>query len=127
MNAPRPPSEEELDRLLASRFRDTTPEFEARWRDLRRELRQAPAPRRSWPAWWSGLAAAGVTLAAVLIVYHPWATSSRSPESRFSPEFAELFVMDDILGRATPLLDPENRDALLHLPANPPPSTTLPR
>jgi hypothetical protein len=127
MNTPRPPSEEEIDRLLASRFRDTTPEFEARWRDLRRELRQAPAPRRSWPAWWPGLAAAGMTLAAVLVVYHPWTTPSPSPETRFSPEFTELFAMDEILGRATPLLDPENRDVLLHLPTNPPPSTTLSR
>jgi hypothetical protein len=127
MNAPRPPSEEEIDHLLASRFRDTTPEFEARWRDLRRELRQAPTPRRSWPAWWPGLALAGMTLAAGLVVYRPWVTPVQSTENRFSPEFAELFAMDDILGRAAPLLDPENRDALLHLPANPSPSTTLSR
>lgn len=127
MNAHRSPSEEEIDRLLASRLRDTTPEFEARWRDLRRELRQTPAARRARPSWWPGLAAAGVAFAAVLVVYHPWSTPAPRPEPRFSEDFAELFAMDDILGRATPLLDPENRDALLHLPVNPSPSSPLPR
>ena len=73
------------------------------------------------------MAAAGVALAAVLVVYHPWSTPAPRPEPRFSEDFAELFAMDDILGRATPLLDPENRDALLHLPANPSPSSPLPR
>jgi len=126
MNAPRPPSEEEIDRLLASRLRDTTTAFEARWRDLRRELRQTPAPRRrwlTWPVWSTGLAAAGVALAAVLLLLHPWTPSAPPPAPAFSPVFAELLEMDDILGSATPLLDPENRDALLHLPAQPSPQT----
>jgi hypothetical protein len=123
MNAPRPPSEEEIDRLLASRLRDTTPAFEARWRDLRRELRNAPAPRRrwlTWPVWSTGLAAAGVTLA-VLLVLRPWTPAVPPPTPAFSPVFAELLEMDDVLARATPLLDPENREVLLHLPAQPSP------
>ena len=50
MNPPRPtpPRDEDIDALLARRYRDTTPEFEARWTDLKRELRQRPIPRHPW-------------------------------------------------------------------------------
>lgn len=125
MNPPRPPSDEEIDRLLASRIRDTTPAFEARWRDLRRELRHAPPPRRwrlAWPSAWMGLAATA-GLAVLLFLYRPADAPPPVPPSGFSPVFAELLEMEDILGRATPLLDPENRDALLYLPVKPTPQT----
>lgn len=122
----KPPTDEEIDRLLASRLRDTTPEFEARWRDLQRELRQAPPRRRSWFAWpsaWAGLAAAGAAAALLLALWPaaPVTPPRNAPE--FSPAFAELFEMNEVLAHALPLIDPENRDALLHLPVNPPPHT----
>ena len=37
-----PPRDDEIEALLARRYRDTSPEFEARWVALKRELRQAP-------------------------------------------------------------------------------------
>jgi len=122
---PRPAAQDhEIDRLLARHYRDTSPEFEARWRELRREWQGAPAPRRGWLGWptgpgaWLGLAAAA-SLAGLLVMLRPAAP----PAPGFSPTFAELFALEDILGRATPLLDPENRDALLHLPVKPSPRT----
>jgi hypothetical protein len=40
-------------------------------------------------------------------------------DAGLSPALAELFAMDEVLGRATVLLDAESREALLHLPAEP--------
>lgn len=124
MTESRPPSDEEIDRLLASRYRDTTPEFEARWRDLRRDLRRAPVrqPGFAWRGWPVVLAAGGVALVVVLAL-HPGRKTVPPPAVHFSPAFAELAEMDEILGAAAPLLDPENRAALLHLPVQPPPHT----
>ena len=123
MNPPRrPPSDDEMDRLLASRFRDTTPEFEARWRDLKRELRQVPPhqPALGWRRFapWFGVALAGsAALWLVMLNYQPAAFIGSAGEP--SPALAELLKMDAALTPGTALLDPESRDALLHLPAHP--------
>ncbi|MDD3178829.1 MAG: hypothetical protein PHQ04_00610 [Opitutaceae bacterium] len=119
-----PPSEEDIDRLLASRFKDTTPEFERRWVDLKRQLRTAP-PSRPWFAWprlapWFGVAVAGAAAVWLLVLQRP---APPAVPTQPSPALAELFAMDEVLARAMPLLDAENRDALLHLPANLPHST----
>ncbi|MBI2496427.1 MAG: hypothetical protein HYV75_00305 [Opitutae bacterium] len=118
---PRPaPSDEELDRLLARRYRDTSPEFEARWVALKRELRQAPpAHARLLPAWrltgWLGALGAAAAVAFVVYSTRPPVSSPAAPD--LSPQLTELLAMDAVLGRALPLLDEENRTALLHLPA----------
>ena len=123
MNPPnRPPSDDEMNRLLASRFKDTTPEFEARWRNLKRELRQAP-PRPPALVWfrfapWFGLALAGAAALWLVMLNYQRATSI-VPAGEPAPALAELFKMDAALTHGTALLDPENRDALLHLPAHP--------
>lgn len=126
MKAPRPapPTDDEIDALLARHYRDTTADFEARWVALKRELRQAPPPRAGfrWPAW-AGRGALTGAVAALVIVFAFW---TREPPgvgagAEPSPALAELFALDAALGRATALLDPENRDALLHLPARPQP------
>ena len=118
-------SEAQVDRLLAGKFRDTTPEFEARWVQLRRELRQAPPPRRTaWMAWtaWLGAVTAGaaLVLAVVVAVRRPVPTPETVP---LSPELAELLTMDAVLHRAQVLLDDEQRAALLHLPVENNPKT----
>jgi hypothetical protein len=113
---PPPPRNDEIDALLARRYRDTSPEFEARWVALKREMRPAPRPRRqSWFHGWMHWSALGGALAAVVLAVSLW---RKAPPGEMSPAFAELFAMDAVLGRATVLLDAENRDVLLHLPAN---------
>ena len=112
----REPTDDELDRLLASRLQHTSPEFELRWRELRGELAGRTTPRRVFGRrWlpWLGVATAGVaTVALVTTVWHP------APRRPADPAvFEELIAMDAALARATPLLDPESRDALLHLPS----------
>lgn len=112
MNPIPPPRDNELDALLARRYRDTTPEFEARWVALKRELRNAPPPRRAapWLTWLGALTAAAVAVA--LLVSLP----RHAAPPAVSPALAELFAMDAVLSRGTALLDGENRDVLLHLP-----------
>lgn len=122
MNTPRPnsPRDSEIDALLARRYRDTSPEFEARWVALKRDLRNAPA-RRHRPAWFTGWTqwfALGGAMAAVALTFALWRQPAPPAASgEISPALAELFAMEAVLGRATVLLDAENRDALLHLPA----------
>lgn len=115
------PSDDDLDRLLARHYRDTSPEFEARWVALKRELRQAPPARgRLLPAWrltgWLG--AVGAAAAVAFVVYSVRPPSPATPIADLSPQLTELLAMDAVLGRALPLLDEENRAALLHLPSS---------
>lgn len=114
------PREAEIDALLARRYRDTTPEFEARWVALKRELRQAPPPRRlAWFEGWTRWFALGGAVAAAVLSFNVWRHAPGDPGvAEVSPALAELFAMDAVLGRASALLDAENRDALMHLPAN---------
>lgn len=120
MNTPRhPPTDDELDQLLAGRFKDTTPAFEARWRDLKRELSRESRrpPVVVWPRLlpWIGVAA-GLAAAWVLLLHRPVAPVESAGGQA---ALAELFEWDASLAAATPLLDGENRAALLHLPARP--------
>jgi hypothetical protein len=122
---PHPPRDEDIDVLLARRYRDTTPQFEARWVALKRALRNEPLRRSRWRwAGWGGWSAlAGATTVAALLAVATWRQApppvSVPPEP--SPALAELFAMDTVLGPATALLDAETREALLHLPAEPKP------
>lgn len=118
-----PPRDEEIEALLARRYRDTSPEFEARWVALKRDLRQTPPART--PAWftgWSRWLAVGGALAAVVLTVTVWRRPVPVREAlpaEVSPALAELLAMDAVLGRATVLLDAENREALLNLPVRP--------
>lgn len=116
-NDSRPPSDADLDRLLGSKLRRTSPEFEQRWRELRGEL-AGPRPRTSWLRWllWPGLPTlAAASLAVVLVLrQNPSAPAAPGPVT-----FEELIALDAALQPARSLLVAENRDALLHLPAQP--------
>jgi len=123
MNPNRMPDDNETDRLLASRFNETTPEFEARWIALKRELRNGGQAKRTWFVWpgaWISVAAAGVVAIGILVAVQQYRPKDAP---RFSPQFAELFEMNEILDSALPLIDPENRDAFLNLPSKPPSQT----
>ena len=130
MNTPDPksPRDQDIDALLARRYRDTSPQFEARWVELKRELRNVPVRRHWWT--WSGrnswVVLSGVAAALVMVlVVATWRRETPLPVAavEVSPALAELFAMDAVLGRATALLDAENREALLHLPTQPQPRT----
>ncbi|MBL9213232.1 MAG: hypothetical protein JNL92_22405 [Opitutaceae bacterium] len=117
MKPRKPIRDDEIDTLLARRYRDTTPEFEARWVALRRDLRQTPV-RRRW-SWSGGTAwiALGAAVAALLVVASFDLRRVPPPAIEPSPALAELFAMESVLSRGSALLDAENREALLHLPA----------
>ena len=116
-NVPRPPSDSELDRLLGSRLRRTSPDFEQRWRELRPELAGTRPPVRArWPRWflWPGLTTLIVASFAVLLVVRNAPVPSSDPGL---VTFEDLLSLDAALQPARFLLVEENRDALLHLPA----------
>jgi hypothetical protein len=116
-NAPRPPSDFELDRLLGSRLMRTSPQFERRWRELRCDLAR---PRRlltldgirAW--WWPGLGTLTLASLTVVLVLRQ-GPAPLPPETRVL--FEELLALDAALQPAQVLLETETRDALLHLPA----------
>jgi hypothetical protein len=115
----RPPSDADLDRLLGSQLRRTSPEFEQRWRTLRGKL-AGPRPRAltAWLRWllWPGLPTlAAASLAVVLVLRQ----SPPVPAAPGPVTFEELIALDAALQPARSLLVAENRDALLHLPAQP--------
>ena len=116
---PRPPSDPELDRLLGSKLRRTSPEFELRWRELRAELAGVRSPVRArWPRWllWPGLATATMAALVIMIV----SRRAPAPEPSSQPvTYEDLIALDAALQPASPLLVAENRDALLNLPAQP--------
>ncbi len=112
------PSDDDLDRLLARRYRDTSPEFEARWVALKRDLRQSPVLPPRWSSAWrltGWLGALGAAAAVALLFYT--VRQSAPPATELTPQISELLAMDAALDRARPLLDEETRAALLNLPA----------
>lgn len=115
----RPPSDAELDRLLGSKLRRTSPAFEQRWRDLRAELAGTrPPARASWlrRLLWPGLPALAAAAVAFVVVLRRDAPPAAVPAP---VSFEELFALDAALHPARSLLAAENREALLHLPAQP--------
>lgn len=113
-----PPSDDDLDRLLSRQLKDTTPEFEARWVELKRTLRSTPRRRSGfWPRpLWSVVLATSVA-AAVLLLLPRSPTSAPTP---VSPALAELWAMDEVLAGTTALLSSDTRAELLYVEARPP-------
>lgn len=127
MNSPDSRSPErplDPERLLGARLRATTPEFEARFDALQRQLAETPQPRPWWRAWFDGrparhvrwLALAGAAAAATVFVV----TVTRQPESLPPLDQTSLFVevveLDETLQTALPLMDPSTLEALLLIP-----------
>lgn len=109
------------ERLLHTRLRRTTPEFERRFDDLRRQLAQEPNPRdpswpwTSWVAQWRFIGAA-VIMAAFVVGYISFQTTRCAPSS--DATFGELLALNDTLESAMPLTDTETRTAVLLLPTS---------
>mgnify|MGYP000981080984 CR=1 FL=1 len=116
MSTENPRPDDPLDSLLARRYRETSPEFEARWLALKRDFRPTAAQTRRlpWPVAWLGWGAIALAATLAILLFRP---DVPLPPAEPSPALAELFAMDSVLSRGTALLEAENRDALLHLPA----------
>lgn len=113
-----PPSDSELDQLLRSQLTRTSPEFERRWRELRNGFVTEKRAFTWWRPWliWPGLAVAAAAVMALTVIMAQRdlpAVAATAP----TVAFEELFAWDSALAAATPLLTPENREALLNLPA----------
>lgn len=108
------PEDRELDALLGSRLKNTTPEFDARWAELSRQL-GAPAPRRMvWLRPWASAALAAA--AAVAVVWWVGRPGGAAPGRAHTEVLEDMAAMDAVLARGTALLDGENRAELLNLP-----------
>jgi len=116
-NFRQPPSDAEIDRLLASQLKRTSPEFEQRWRELRGEfVSTTRASRRPLlPSWrlWPGIATAAVATALMVFALRE---EPLPPEQARLVTFEELIALDSALASAAPLLAAENREVLLYLP-----------
>jgi hypothetical protein len=108
------PSDEDLDRLLASQLKRTSPKFELRWRQLRAGF-GIPAPRRglSWWLFWPGIATAGLAAFALVTVLRHSSNPAPVPDAT---AWADVFRLEAALAPAAPLLDRDTRDAVIHLP-----------
>lgn len=111
-----PPDDPET--LLRSGLRDTTPDFERRWVDLKRELRTRPAPRaaggrRRW--WWTAVPAATAAALVLALLFLPRPAAGPAP-AEFAA-YEELFRLDDELRSALPLAEDTLLDDLLAMPA----------
>ncbi len=112
-----PPSDAEIDRLLGSQLKRTSPEFEQRWRELRGQFvataSASPRPhRRSWLLW-PGIVTAAVAAALVVFILRD---DLIPPDRTKLVTFEELIALDSALASATPLLAAENREVLLYIP-----------
>lgn len=110
-----PPSDDDLDRLLGSRLKRTSSEFELRWRELRAEwAHSTPAfSRGSRRLLWSALTTAGLALVAFVAVLR-YSPASSAP--RAGDEFADILSLDVALSPGRALLERETREAVLYLP-----------
>lgn len=120
MNPPSPLPPDDPEVLLRSGLRDTTPEFERRWTDLKRTLRQEPPPRRRafGHRWWWSLLPAGAAAAAVwlLVVTPRLPRGGDTPSAADIAVFESLFTLDADLRGALPLTAGEAVDDLLSIP-----------
>jgi hypothetical protein len=112
-----PPSDAEIDGLLGSQLKRTSPEFEQRWRELRGQFVSPTSAsrlpdRRSWLLW-PGIVTAAFASALVVFVLRD---APRPPAPTQLVTFEELIALDSALASATPLLAAENREALIYLP-----------
>lgn len=113
---PLPPEDPEA--LLRFGLRDTTPDFERRWANLKRELRKRPVPLaaadwRHW--WWVALPASGALVLALVLVTQTGHSPSPTPTELAAYE--ELFRLEDELQPALPLSERTLLDVLLAMPA----------
>lgn len=122
MNSPSHLEPDDPEQLLRSGLRETTPEFEKRWADLKRELRQEPVPRPSFAGLrqfiFLSTASAMAVVALMLFIKQSKPTEMRTVT--ISPTtiaaYGELFSLDSELREAMPLTNTENLETLLNLP-----------
>lgn len=120
-------SDEQLDSILGSRLRSTSPEFEQRFNTLSRRLanEESASP---WRRWWQifshpdarawqivTVATAMIALVAVIALQQVYFSASEQPDTK---DFLELVALDESLSSALVLSDQEALDLLLNMPVN---------
>lgn len=123
------PDRADPERLLARGLRDTTPEFEARFDDLRRSLAHEPPRRgildvlgkamRMRPAW-LGAAVAVAGLALAFAIIQTRLPRGAVPDGIEEQWYADVVVLDDSLRDALVLSEGETREVLSHMPVETP-------
>lgn len=106
------------EHLLKAQLKGTTPEFERRWTQLKRELRNTPQPRAplfgiSW-AWWAIPSFLAMCLLG-LILYSKHTKPEPFPADQIDT-FVQLLELDDSLQGALPLTDPSLTDLIIDMP-----------
>lgn len=125
------PSPEDPDKpfeeILGSRLRSTSPEFEQRFDNLRRQLANEE-PVSVWLRWWEafrqpearGIRIASATAVVILVVtivalnFSPYS----SPEHPDNSVYIELVALEESLSSALVLSDAETLDAIINMPVN---------
>ncbi len=106
------------DRLLGARLTDTTPAFEKRWTDLKRDLRAEPA-RSGNLVWLWRLLPAFAAMLVFIFILRPHSPTPADPSDKLQAAYAELIQLDAAL-RPMPRMEVETLDALINLPLQPP-------
>lgn len=122
MNSPSQLDPDDPEQLLRSGLRETTPEFEKRWADLKRELRQEPAQPHVFPGLrqFILLATASAMAVVALMLFIKQSRPAQPENITITPTtiaaYGELLDLDSTLRGAMPLTSTENLETLLNLP-----------
>lgn len=122
MNPPSHFEPDDPEKLLRTGLRETTPEFEKRWADLKRELRQEPAPRPAFAGLrqFILLTTAGAMAVVAIMLFVKQPGPARLEKLTISPTtitgYGELLDLDSALRGALPLTNTENLEVLQNLP-----------
>ncbi len=113
-------SDHDPEHLLKAQLKETTPEFERRWTNLKRELRTTqhdPSPNspKHW-AWWALPSLFSVGLLG-FIVYVNLGTHQALPPDQVA-NFVQLLELEGDLRNALPLANAEVAETLLTMPLN---------
>ena len=111
-------SDHDPERLLKAGLKDTTPEFERRWTDLKRELRNTPQGdarlfSNQW-AWWALPSLISTGLLGFIIYINMGKPHSLPPNQ--IADFVQLLELEGKLREALPLTDPDLTDTILLIP-----------
>jgi len=101
-------------------LRDTTPDFERRWTELKRRLRTEPVHRRHLygARWWWTILPLGAALVILALVLRPHYPADKALPADEVTAFADLLELDAQLRDAVPLANLDTTETLLLIPTS---------